>query len=303
MRLLIFGETGQLARELARTPLPEGWDRRNLGRASVDITDKAAVTKATREYNPDILINAAAYTAVDQAEENSAMAFAVNRDAARHIAHAAAVHSVPVLHISTDYVFDGAKSTAYVESDPICPLGVYGESKEAGEQAVRAENDKHVILRTSWVYSPFGNNFVRTMLRLMRERDSLGIVDDQYGCPTAAADLAAVIQGAAEAINVGTVDLFGTFHASGSVNTSEGYSWCDFAMEIQKAAATVSPDWTGRACALNPIETKDYPTPAARPKNSVLDCKKLQESCALSLPDWRESVAKVVRELHRLGEF
>jgi dTDP-4-dehydrorhamnose reductase len=289
--ILVFGSQGQVATSLREADLPAGWSVRTAGRADGDITLREDVDRIVAESGATVVINAAAYTAVDRAESEPEVAIAVNRDGAAHIAQACARHGLPLIHLSTDYVFDGrAVGHAYREDDPIAPVSVYGASKAEGEQAVRDATGRHAIVRTSWVYSPHGQNFVKTMLRLGRERSELGIVADQHGCPTAAADIAdALVIMAVRMTRSGdaaVAGLYGTFHFSGTGPTT----WYGFAQEIFKQAAhDVRP-----APTLRPIATADYPTPAARPGNSVLDCSRLHAIYGITAPPWQESLATCI---------
>ena len=240
---------------------------------------------------PDIVVNAAAYTAVDAAESERDLAFAINRDGPAALAEACREIGAAMVHYSTDYVYDGAKVGAYVETDPIATLSVYGASKAEGDAAIAARLDRHVILRTSWVYSAVGNNFVKTMLRLGAERDRLGIVDDQHGSPTAAADIAAATIAVCAALAAGKDDGYGVFHFCGGGTTT----WHGFAREIFRRAALRGLK-TPRL--VEPIATEAYPTPAARPHcNSRLDCGKIAQVYGITAPPWRESLAAVLDEL------
>ena len=258
--ILVFGSQGQVATCLREAVLPAGWSVRTAGRAEGDITVRQDVDRIVGTSGAAAVINAAAYTAVDKAESEPEAAIAVNRDGASHIAEACARTGVPLIHLSTDYVFDGrAVGHAYREEDPIAPVSVYGASKAEGDQAVRDATPRHAIVRTAWVYSPHGQNFVKTMLRLGRERPELGIVADQHGCPTAASDIAGTL--VAMAVRMaepnGGGDLYGTFHFSGTGPTT----WFGFAQEIFRLAARHGHP----VPMLRPIATTDYPTPAARP--------------------------------------
>ena len=255
---------------------------RALARSEVDITDAAAVAAAVR--GADFVANCAAYTAVDKAETERDQAFAVNATGPGVIARACAEAGAALLHISTDYVFRGDGDRPWREDDPIAPLSVYGESKAAGEAAVREALPRHVILRTAWVFAAHGNNFVRTMLRLGAERPELRIVADQRGGPTAAADIAAAILAIRERALAPGFDGWGTFHFAGAPATT----WHDF-------AAAIFAEKGGAAPALHPIATSDYPTPARRPSNSVLDCGKIGRVFGLAQPDWRRALSAVVR--------
>lgn len=287
---LIFGASGQVGRELIDQPWPDGVTAVGLDRAAADITDRRAVEDALAHVRPALVVNAAAYTAVDKAETEAARAWAANRDGAAHIAASCAAQGLPLIHLSTDYVFDGSKSGAYDEADPVRPLGVYGASKEAGEAVIRERLDRHVILRTAWVFGLHGHNFVKTMLRLGRERPALRVVADQIGCPTEAADIARAI-GRIGARLLGKPEpaCFGTFHYAGAPSIS----WHGFAQEIFRAAATHGAPVPTIAA----IATADYPTPARRPANSVLDSGKLAATYGIAPCDWRAAVARVVGSL------
>ena len=288
-RILVFGRAGQVATELRRAAWPQGFAVECLGRPEVDIMRAGDVRRAVSGAGVAVGVNAAAYTAVDQAESDWEAAFAVNRDGPAYLAEAVASANVPLIHISTDYVFDGEKEGAYVEDDPVNPLSVYGASKEAGERKVRESLAAHVILRTAWVYSPHGHNFVKTMLRLGRERDELGVVDDQRGCPTAAADIARAIVGIATQIAAGKTDGFGTFHFCGAGATT----WYGFARAIFELAAARC----AKTPRVKPVTTADYPTPAARPKNSVLDCSRIRRVYGMEPRPWRDCLIECIDEL------
>ncbi|PWC35721.1 dTDP-4-dehydrorhamnose reductase [Azospirillum sp. TSO22-1] len=288
MRMLVFGHDGQVAHALRTMAAPD-LTVTALGRAGADITDADAVRRAVEAARPDVAVNTAAYTAVDRAETEAEQAFAVNRDGAGHIAAACAAAGVPLIHYSTDYVFDGAKDGPWREDDPIAPLGVYGASKAAGEAAVRAAGPRHVILRTAWVFGAHGNNFVRTMLRLGAERERLGIVADQRGCPTAAADLASAAVAVARHV-LATGEGWGTYHCCGAPPTT----WHGFAeaiFEERRRATGLAPP------RLDAIATADYPTPARRPANSVLDTARFAARFGLPAPAWRDALGGVVRQL------
>ncbi|HVY27449.1 MAG TPA: dTDP-4-dehydrorhamnose reductase [Polyangiaceae bacterium] len=288
MRLLIFGGGGQLGRELSREATRTGLVSTSFEHGQVSITDAALVSETIATSDTDFVVNAAAYTAVDRAESESDRAFEVNRDGPRHLARACAQRGIPLLHVSTDYVFDGSKASAYVEDDPIQPLGVYGASKAAGEAAVRDALREHFILRTSWVFSAFGNNFVKTMLRLARERDELRVVADQHGRPTATRDLALAILEVVRQYRSGGRQ-FGTFHFA----NAGGTTWYEFANAIVQQQAPL----TGRAPRVVPITTAEYPTPARRPANSELDTSRFERAFAHSPRHWRAGLAEVLDEL------
>ena len=288
--VLVFGAAGQVGRELVDLRWPGGLRAVGLDRAAADITDSGAVARALAAARPALVVNAAAYTAVDKAEQDETRALAVNRDGAANLAGACAARSLKLIHLSTDYVFDGSKQGAYLEHDQVCPLGVYGASKQAGEAAIRDLLSQHVILRTAWVFGVHGNNFVRTMLRLGAERPALRIVADQQGCPTEAADIArAVARIAATLLGAPGPDQFGTFHFAGQPPTS----WYGFAQEIFRRVEAV-----GRPVpALGAITTADYPTPARRPVNSVLDSGKLARLYGIAPCDWRAALDRVLGTL------
>ncbi len=293
MDLLLTGAGGQLGHEVARQAAVHGLSIRAFARAELDITDRTAVDGAVGALKPKVIVNAAAYTAVDKAESDRAAAFAVNCDGPAHLAGAAERHGAAILHVSTDYVFDGTKQGAYVETDPVAPLGAYGESKEAGEAAVRAATDRHIILRTAWVFGAHGSNFVKTMLRLGRERDQLRVVDDQTGCPTYAADLAEVVLHLARRVADDAMpqDGFGTFHCAAGPQTT----WCGFARTIFELSASR----LGKVPQVQAIPTSAYPTPAKRPANSALDCSRLQRVHGLDLPPWPDALGRMLDRLDR----
>ena len=290
MRVLVFGGGGQVGFDLARAGWPRGFGVRSLDRAEADITEPAAVAAALAGYDPGLVVNLAAYTAVDRAEREPEQAWAVNCTGAGHVARACAASGVPLLHLSTDYVFDGAKQAAYREEDTVNPLGEYGASKEAGERAVREAAPRHLILRTQWVYGVKGANFVRTMLRLGAERESLSVVADQWGSPTAAADIATALVALAERIAAGA-EAWGTYHYAGAGVTT----WHGFAEAIFDLAAPV----LGRRPTIEPIATAQYPTPARRPLNGALDCGKIERQFGIPRRPWRTSLAAMLDELLR----
>lgn len=259
-----------------------------LTRADADIADASAVARALKQHHPALVVNAAAYTKVDLAETEIAAARLGNEIGPSVIASACAMAMTPMIHISTDYVFDGAKSAAYVESDPITPLGVYGGSKAAGEAAVRAALDRHIILRTSWVYGEFGNNFLKTMLRLAKDRDELRIVADQRGCPTSTRDIAAAILQIAPGLSDGA-GVWGTYHFAGKGETT----WHGFASRIVSAQAAV----TGRKPKVTAITTADYPTPARRPANSAFDCSLFENVFGFGARPWTAAADDTTRIL------
>lgn len=285
MKALVFGTTGQLAIELARRA-PADVALTALGRAEADLADPAACAEAIAAADADIVINAAAYTAVDQAETERVTAQAVNAEAPGAMAAACATRGLPFLHVSTDYVFDGSGSRPWREDDATSPLGVYGATKLDGERRIAAAGGAHVILRTAWVFSAHGKNFVKTMLRLGAERDALSVVDDQRGGPTAAADIADALWAIAGAFRDGRGQN-GIFHFAGTPTVS----WADFAEAV--FAASSLP----RKPVVNRIPSAAYPTPARRPENSALDCSRIREAYGMEQPDWRKALSQVIKEL------
>ena len=283
--LISGGKTGQLRWELERT-IPQGVEAVFLSRETLDVTDAEAVNTAVAAHKPDVLINASAYTAVDKAESDSEAAFAVNRDGVANLARAVAANHARLIHVSTDFVFDGSHSSPYETDAPTSPLGVYGESKLAGEQQVlEILGESALIVRTSWVYSSFGNNFVKTMLRLMNERDEIGVIADQTGTPTWARGLAEALWLAAQK------EISGVHHW-----TDAGViSWYDFAYAIYeegRASGKISKETTVR-----PLRTEQYPTPARRPAYSVLDKSKTWDALGQTSDHWRVSLRNMMQEL------
>lgn len=277
---LVFGRSGQVARELARLA-PEAVF---LSRTEADLARPEACAAAILGHAPRAVINAAAWTAVDAAEDEEAAARVVNGEAPGAMARTCAGLGIPFVQISSDYVFDGSGTAPWRPDSPTGPLGAYGRSKLAGEAAVRAAGGTHAILRTSWVFSAHGANFVKTMLRLGASRDSLSVVDDQIGGPTPAADIAAACLTLAQALQE-TPELSGAYHLSGAPDVS----WAGFAAEIMAGA--------GLACRIAPIPSRDYPQKAPRPANSRLDCTSLTEAFGIPRPDWRAGLAQVLTEL------
>ena len=285
MKTIITGAEGQLGWELQRTA-PEGWQIIALSRAELDITDSAAVASVFERYRPDLVINTAAYTAVDKAEKEKDKAHRVNVDGAAHIARSAEKSSARLIHLSTDFVFDGTKSQPYLPGEKPNPVSVYGMSKLLGEQSVMAETArKALILRTGWVYSSHGSNFVKTMLRLMTERENIRVVADQVGTPTWA-------RGIAEAIYQFTsnTDIHGIYHW-----TDAGVgSWYDFAEAIQEEGHQLGI--LPNPIPIIPVRTEDYPTAARRPPYSVLDKTATWEILGYTAPHWRKSLQLMLKE-------
>lgn len=278
MTLVVFGTTGQVARGLRGILGP---DAVFLGRDRVDFTDPDQARGAIAAHSPQAVINAVAYTAVDRAEEEPDLAHQINAATPGAIAQACAAKDIPLVHISTDYVFDGQGDAPRAPDAPTGPLQVYGASKLAGEEAIRAASGPHAILRTSWVFSPWGQNFALTMLRLGATRDALNVVDDQVGGPTPASAIAAACATIARVLQK-TPQKTGTYHFSGQ----DDVSWAGFARAIFQGA--------GLDVALTPIPTSAYPTPATRPLNSRLDCQSLRDAFAIARPDWRDGLAEVL---------
>ncbi len=285
-KVLVFGAAGQVGRELVERPgdLAVGFNR-----ADVDILDTAEVRHAISAYRPLAIVNAAAYTAVDRAETEQDEAYRANRDGAEVLAEAASSIRVPLIHLSTDYVFDGTKRAPYEENDAIAPLNAYGKSKADGEDAVRRRCVSHIILRASWVYSPYGTNFVRTMLRLAGNHKSLNVVNDQVGCPTSAADIASTIIAIVASAQMEGFARWGTYHFRGA----DVVTWYEFACRIFDLAATYGQE----APQLAPIGTADFPTPARRPNYSVLSASKLQRTFGIRPRPLSESLRECLDQL------
>lgn len=291
MRILVIGEKGQVARCLREVASNEaGIDLMCTTRSDCDLAVPRIATNVL-DFRPDVIVNPAAYTAVDRAEREASLAFKINRDGARLVAEVAAKLDIPIIHFSTDYVFDGFKNTPYVESDPAFPSGVYGRSKLEGEKAVAQVSSKHVILRTSWVFAPMGHNFVRTILRLMSEKDHLRVVNDQAGCPSYAPDIAsAVIRIAARIARDGWHPEFaGVTHLAGP----DAVTWFGFAQMIVDQAALIGK----RPVSVEPISSDDYPTDAPRPRNSRLSTDHLRGVFGIELLPLKQSLTACLRAL------
>ena len=283
MKILLLGQHGQVSQELQRTLQGTG-ELTVLGREQLDLAQPELIRQHVQRLRPELIINAAAHTAVDQAESEPELAFAINATAPGILAEAAAELGAPLIHYSTDYVFDGSQSKPYCENDATGPLSVYGHSKLAGEQAIAAAGGMHLILRTSWVYSQHGRNFLLTMQRLLQERDSLNVVDDQIGAPTWAGTIAQTTRQLIERWRGGADGPWGVYHLTAQGETS----WFGFASAI---AAHLRNQ--GKSVAtLNPIPSSAYPTPAQRPLNSRLDCSRLQQDWHVLLPTWHTALAQ-----------
>ncbi len=293
MKVLVLGAGGQVGRELCRHSWPEDTRLVAIDHAGLDITSREVVFAVITDIRPDIVVNAAAYTAVDRAESEPEAAWAANCIGPGNIAAACRKSGISLIHISTDYVFDGTQSGAYREGDPVNPLGVYGASKEAGERAVRRALREHIILRTAWVYSKHRHNFVKTMLRLAGEHQVLRVVRDQIGSPTSAADIADAIVQIAQCIANGNT-AWGTYHFTGA----GAVTWHGFAEAIFDSASR----WRGPPPRVESITTADYPTPAQRPSNSVLDCSRINAAFGMQPRPWRAALAEVIEELMTVAQ-
>lgn len=287
LRILISGQHGQVSQALQQHLQSMG-ELIVLGRDQLDLSQPESIRPVVRDVKPDLIINAAAHTAVDQAESEPDLAFAINATSPGVFAEEAAALGVPLIHYSTDYVFDGSKAGAWVEADTPNPLGVYGNSKLAGERAIAAAGGQHLILRTSWVYSLTGRNFLLTMQRLLQEREKLSIVADQIGAPTWAGTIAASTGALIERWRDGAPGAWGVYHLTASGETS----WFGFAEAIGQQLIN-----SGKPCAaLEPIASSAYPTPAARPLNSRLDCSLLQREWGVSQPDWHDALLECLAQ-------
>jgi len=291
MRVLVIGRAGQLARALAHAA-PVGLAMAFHGRDTLDLRFPGAAARLIGEARPDLVINAAAWTAVDQAEAEPDAAFRLNAEAPGEIAGACAATGAALIHISTDYVFDGTKAGPYAETDPTAPINVYGASKLAGERAAMAGNPRAVVLRTSWVYAPWGKNFVLTVLKLARTHPRLRIVDDQQGSPTSALDLAGACLAVAPRLAGATAGdpVWGLYHYAGR----GACSWADLAAEAFALTGPPAPE-------IDRIATADYPTPARRPANSVLDCRRFETTFGIETVAWRQALARVIAMVREGG--
>lgn len=288
-RIAVIGSKGQVAEALVRRAAQQGCDLHARGRPLVDLTDIATLGRFLDDVRPAVVVNAAAYTAVDKAESEPQAAFALNAEAAGRLAAVCSALGIPLIHISTDYVFDGTATAPYCEDHPQSPINVYGASKAAGETAVRMASTDCVILRTSWVYGRSGHNFVRTMLRLGAERDELTVVADQTGAPTFADDIAdAVLSIAGRLAADRDPALRGVFHFTAAGATT----WHGFAEAVFATTAALDP--SRNIPRVRPIATADYPTPARRPPYSVLDCGRIEDLYGIGRPDWRDALGRAM---------
>jgi dTDP-4-dehydrorhamnose reductase len=295
MRILLTGAKGQLGWEILKQAPGQACDCIGIDIEEADLTDPDQVGRVMTATRPDLLINAAAYTQVDAAQADAPAAFAVNRDAAAHLAAACAAIQIPMVHISTDFVFDGKKNEPYVEDDPIAPLSIYGQSKAAGEAAVRQALDRHLIIRTAWLYGVHGNNFVKSMLRLGQENQALRVVSDQTGCPTFAADLAGALLTLCRRIQMQSRVPWGTYHLCGR----GAVSWHGFAQRVMQIAHRLD---MLAAVDVAPISTAEYPTAAPRPAFSVMSCEKINTCFGIDAPPWQESLETMLKRLLEYGE-
>ncbi|MGD8411823.1 MAG: dTDP-4-dehydrorhamnose reductase [Desulfobacterales bacterium] len=290
MKVLITGANGQLGRELARQSQTFDFEVHAFDHQQLDISDENRIQQALSPLGPSVVINAAAYTQVDRAEDEPDLAYAVNTDGASYLAHYCAANHLALIHISTDYVFDGSKNQPYEENDPIAPRGIYGQSKARGEAAIRSVLPNHIIVRTSWLYGVYGHNFVKTILRLASEKKTLKVVADQFGSPTSAADLAETILIITRQIANPNKHLWGTYHYCGAGITS----WHGLAEKIIELAA---PYTKLRTCQVQAISTDDWPTAAPRPPYSVLNCTRLKSQFGIDPQPWQQSLGHTIERI------
>ena len=287
MKVLITGANGQLGRELVRLGQRFEFEVHSFSRQQLDITNKNQIEQIFPRISPSLVINAAAYTQVDRAENESDLAYAVNKDGPAYLARYCDDNHLTLIHISTDYVFDGTKGRPYQESDPIAPLGVYGQSKAQGETAIRSILPNHIIVRTSWLYAVYGNNFVKTILKLATEKTTLRVVADQFGSPTSAADLANAVLTIARKISASEKNYWGTYHYCCKGITT----WHALAEKIIELAM---PYAALRARHVEAITTAEWPTPAKRPPYSVLDCSRLKSRFGIEPEAWQQSLKHTI---------
>lgn len=290
MSMLIIGANGQLGWELCRQAPQRGYEVIPADRPDLDITRQEQVRAEVYDSGASLVVNAAAYTAVDHAEDDQETAFQVNRDGPAYMADACAERGIPLIHVSTDYVFDGLKPGPYFETDPVRPLSVYGKSKAAGENEIRQRLDRHIILRTAWLYGLHGGNFVKTMLRLGMEREEIRVVADQFGCPTSAAELASCILEISNRISTAQEISWGTYHCCGKGPTT----WHGFAEEIFRIARPLADLKVERVTA---VTTEEFPSKAPRPRNSVLDCSAVLRNFGFSTRPWQETLREHIPSL------
>jgi dTDP-4-dehydrorhamnose reductase len=293
--MLVIGSKGQLGWELTTRAEDWGFDAVGYDLPELDITAPDAVGDVVDQSEASIVVNAAAYTAVDKAEEEREQAYAVNCRGVSYLAKACREVAIPLVHISTDYVFDGESDLPYRETDPISPLGVYGHSKAAGEAEVQRILEEHIIVRTSWLCGFQGKNFVKTVLRLGKERDEIRVVDDQYGCPTFAADLAGAIFQTISALGKRSRPSWGVYHCCGRGIAT----WYGFAAKILEVAA----EYESFPARVVPISTEEFPTPASRPAYSVLDCSRMQNEFGVQIRPWQEGLSELLERLFKQGSI
>lgn len=289
MKILLTGAQGQVGQAVVQASKNLSIELIACDRQSLDITQKDTIKQLISTIQPDVIINAAAYTAVDRAETEIESAFAINALGPAYLAEVCKTYGIPLLHLSTDYVFNGKASKPYQVHHKIAPLGVYGQSKWEGEEAIRKIHEKHLILRVSWVFGEYGNNFVKTMLRLFQEREEVHIVNDQQGCPTYASDIAEILLSLSQQL-IGSRDKYGTYHYCGTPKTT----WYKFAQAIYQQAKKYIP-LTVKS--ILPIMTADYPTPAVRPKYSVLDCQRFINEFKIHPTEWEQGLNKMLHTL------
>jgi len=292
MKILLTGANGQLGREVIELG---GSAVVPFSKAALDITNAQQLEAAVKQTKPHLIINAAAYTAVDKAEQDIEKAFAINRDGVRNLAQVCKHYDLPLIHVSTDYVFNGSKSSAYVEEDACAPLNIYGASKAEGERILQEEWEKHLIIRTSWVFGKYGANFVKTVLKLALKQPELRIVQDQQGCPTAAQDLAQTLIDLAGRLSQDRAS-WGVFHYCGEGSTT----WYEFAQQIMQAGKDLFPF---KAQSIHAIMSSEFPAPARRPKNSVLSTMKIEKIYGIKPQDWRISLQEVINYIHKKDEL
>ena len=294
MMIAIIGSNGQLGWELVRRGQRKGFKVLAMDYPEIDITDPATIDAWFGSTKIDLIVNAAAYTAVDRAESEPEAAFAVNCDGPANLAERCRDRGISLIHVSTDYVFDGTKLGAYVEEDPVAPLGIYGESKAAGEEKVRERLSEHIIVRTAWLCGLHGHNFVKTMLRMGREKDTLRVVSDQFGCPTFAADLAEAILEVAKQVEMSESMPWGTYHYCGKGETT----WHAFAEAIFEIAGQHE---NFKVKQVMPISTAEYSTPVKRPANSVLNCSRIEKHFGIRPRPWKQSLSEMIEQLYKLN--
>ncbi len=290
MKLLIIGSKGQLGSELVIECKRNDFSFLALDLPEFNITDPSQVKKTLADFKPSIVINASAYTNVDMAETEPEIAYTVNSDGPANLAVSCDKNRIPIIHISTDYVFDGSKGQPYAESDPVSPLGIYGKSKEKGESKLRSILKQHIILRTSWLYSAYGNNFVKTMLKLGKEKEIIKVVSDQYGCPTCAADLAEAVVDISKQITPNFKIAWGTYHYCGLGITT----WHEFAKAIFEIASQYQ---NYKVSSVEAITTAQYPTKTKRPAFSALDCGLFKKHFGINIKPWQESLEKTIERI------